>query len=200
MAKGLRSSKGKANRAKLRCKVFGPVEDARTQRLSVKLLEVASRPRSKAHEDVRSEETENSQFTYDAPSCQDPGYWQCTLSIASTTSEEKPSVVMAQTSMSEQSEHKWHCLSRGRLNYCRETYWPSCSFDPCPACLDFKSPQTEERQNEGSCGFSMFWKEQALGQKQATVEIILILWTQKLLRNPNADVGTRTRALKRMFQ
>ena len=46
----------------------------------------------------------------------------------------------------------------------------------------------------------MFWKEQALGQKQATVEIILILWTQKLLRNPNADVGTRTRALKRMFQ
>jgi hypothetical protein len=41
MAKGLRSSTKKTNRSKLRAKVFGPVEAARTERLSVKLLELA---------------------------------------------------------------------------------------------------------------------------------------------------------------
>lgn len=44
MAKGLRASTKKANRAKLRSKVFGPMEDARMQRLSTKLLELASQP------------------------------------------------------------------------------------------------------------------------------------------------------------
>ncbi|MCJ1419383.1 hypothetical protein MMC32_005738 [Xylographa parallela] len=53
MAKGLRASTKKANRVKLRSKVFGPVEDARTQRLSAKLLELASKPKD---EDVRMEE------------------------------------------------------------------------------------------------------------------------------------------------
>ncbi|MCJ1248325.1 major facilitator super transporter protein [Trapelia coarctata] len=56
MAKGLRASTKKANRSKLRSKVFEPVEDARTERLSAKLLEIASRPRPKADEDVRMEE------------------------------------------------------------------------------------------------------------------------------------------------
>ena len=43
MAKGLRSSVKKANKAKLRSRVFRPVEDARTERLSAKLLELASK-------------------------------------------------------------------------------------------------------------------------------------------------------------
>ncbi|OCL06740.1 hypothetical protein AOQ84DRAFT_440637 [Glonium stellatum] len=45
MAKGLRSSVKKAHRTKLRSRVFAPVEDARTERLSAKLLELASQPR-----------------------------------------------------------------------------------------------------------------------------------------------------------
>lgn len=45
MAKGLRSSVKKANKAKLRSTVFRPVEDARTERLSSKLLELASKQR-----------------------------------------------------------------------------------------------------------------------------------------------------------
>ena len=45
MAKSLRSSVKKANRTKLRAKVFGPVENARTERLSAKLVELASQPR-----------------------------------------------------------------------------------------------------------------------------------------------------------
>lgn len=45
MAKGLRSSVKKSHRTRLRSRVFAPVEDARTERLSAKLLELASQPR-----------------------------------------------------------------------------------------------------------------------------------------------------------
>ena len=45
MAKGLRASTRKRNNAKLRATVFGPAYDARTERLSAKLQEIASRPR-----------------------------------------------------------------------------------------------------------------------------------------------------------
>jgi hypothetical protein len=45
MAKGLRSTVKKRNRAKLRATVFGPAHDARTERLSAKLQELASQPK-----------------------------------------------------------------------------------------------------------------------------------------------------------
>lgn len=45
MAKGARASTKKANNAKLKSKVFGPVESARVERLSAKLLELASQPK-----------------------------------------------------------------------------------------------------------------------------------------------------------
>ncbi|KAM0801982.1 hypothetical protein BDR22DRAFT_846012 [Usnea florida] len=44
MAKGLRSSRNKANNSRLRSKVFAPVESARKERLSSKLHELASKP------------------------------------------------------------------------------------------------------------------------------------------------------------
>ena len=50
MAKGLRSSKLKANRAGLRSRVFGPSEDARKERLSAKLLEIVAKPKPSATE------------------------------------------------------------------------------------------------------------------------------------------------------
>ncbi|KAL8914118.1 MAG: hypothetical protein Q9171_001234 [Xanthocarpia ochracea] len=52
MAKGLRSSVKKANRSRLRSKVFGPVEEARKQRLSAKLLSKAVEPSPNAKEDT----------------------------------------------------------------------------------------------------------------------------------------------------
>ena len=56
MAKGLRASVKKNNRNKLRARVFGPVEDARTQRLSAKLLELARQPKpAKSEMEVDSE-------------------------------------------------------------------------------------------------------------------------------------------------
>lgn len=45
MAKGLRSSVKKANRSKLRSRVFGPVEEARAERLHAKLLETIQQPK-----------------------------------------------------------------------------------------------------------------------------------------------------------
>ncbi|KAI9761192.1 MAG: hypothetical protein M1840_001992 [Geoglossum simile] len=42
MAKSARSSVKKANKSKLRARVFGPVEIARTERLSAKLLQLAT--------------------------------------------------------------------------------------------------------------------------------------------------------------
>lgn len=45
MAKSARSSVSKKNRSRLKSKVFGPVEDARTKRLSEKLAELASQPK-----------------------------------------------------------------------------------------------------------------------------------------------------------
>ncbi|CAF9906404.1 major facilitator super transporter protein [Imshaugia aleurites] len=44
MAKGLRSSRNKTNNSKLRSNVFGPAETARKERLSAKLIELASKP------------------------------------------------------------------------------------------------------------------------------------------------------------
>ena len=45
MAKGLRSSVKKSNKQKLRAKVFGPAEQARKERLSAKLFDLASSQR-----------------------------------------------------------------------------------------------------------------------------------------------------------
>ncbi|KAF3770444.1 hypothetical protein M406DRAFT_105371 [Cryphonectria parasitica EP155] len=45
MAKSSRASTVKANNQRLKAKVFGPVEDARQERLSAKLLEIASQPK-----------------------------------------------------------------------------------------------------------------------------------------------------------
>lgn len=45
MAKSARASKIKSNNSKLKSRVFGPIETARTERLSAKLLELASQPR-----------------------------------------------------------------------------------------------------------------------------------------------------------
>ena len=62
MAKGLRSHVKKNNRTKLRAKVFRPVEDARTARLSARLLELASQPKPEQGGDDKMEDVENSAF------------------------------------------------------------------------------------------------------------------------------------------
>lgn len=58
MAKGLRSSRNKSNKSKLRSNVFGPTEAARKERLSAKLLELVSQPKSKEKDEDEEEELE----------------------------------------------------------------------------------------------------------------------------------------------
>jgi hypothetical protein len=50
MAKSVRASVQKRNKAKLRATVFGPAVDARTERLSAKLQELASQPKPDSRE------------------------------------------------------------------------------------------------------------------------------------------------------
>lgn len=55
MAKSLRSHKTKTNNSKLRSRVFGPVEEARKERLSAKLLELASEVKPKHDEEPKTD-------------------------------------------------------------------------------------------------------------------------------------------------
>lgn len=57
MAKSVRASAQKRNKAKLRTTVFGPAVDARTERLSAKLQELASQPKPGATENPDNNET-----------------------------------------------------------------------------------------------------------------------------------------------
>ena len=50
MAKSSRSSTRKANNQRLKAKVFGPIEAARAERLSAKLLELAAQPKPESNE------------------------------------------------------------------------------------------------------------------------------------------------------
>ena len=54
MAKGLRSSRNKANKTKLRSNVFGPAEIARKERLSAKLVELASESQQRPKEGAKT--------------------------------------------------------------------------------------------------------------------------------------------------
>ncbi|EAU33411.1 predicted protein [Aspergillus terreus NIH2624] len=63
MAKSVRASVQKRNKAKLRATVFGPVVDARTERLSAKLLELASQPKPSTEEKPESAQQEEQSKT-----------------------------------------------------------------------------------------------------------------------------------------
>ncbi|KAL6231463.1 hypothetical protein BDW75DRAFT_243904 [Aspergillus navahoensis] len=54
MAKSVRASVQKRNKAKLRSTVFGPAVDARTERLSAKLQELAAQPKPRAQENIET--------------------------------------------------------------------------------------------------------------------------------------------------
>jgi hypothetical protein len=57
MAKSARASSKKANKTKLRARVFGPVEQARAERLHAKLLETMQQPKPERTEMDTSEDS-----------------------------------------------------------------------------------------------------------------------------------------------
>lgn len=68
MGKGLRSSVNKTNNRKLKKNVFGPVETARTERLSQKLMELASQPKPPKSEMEVEESGGKNFYPRDTPS------------------------------------------------------------------------------------------------------------------------------------
>ncbi|THW43341.1 hypothetical protein D6C83_04230 [Aureobasidium pullulans] len=66
MGKGLRSSVNKTNNRKLKKNVFGPVETARTERLSQKLMELASQPKPPKSEMEVEESSDSKQAESEA--------------------------------------------------------------------------------------------------------------------------------------
>lgn len=56
MAKSSRASTTKANNQRLKAKVFGPIEAARQERLSAKLLEIASQPKPVPEKEMKDDE------------------------------------------------------------------------------------------------------------------------------------------------
>jgi len=56
MAKSSRASSRKSNNQKLKKNVFGPIETARAERLSAKLLELASKPKEAPAKEVEMED------------------------------------------------------------------------------------------------------------------------------------------------
>jgi len=64
MAKGARASTIKANNSKLKSRVFGPIETARTERLSAKLLELAAQPKPQSKDADIMMDTESGMFYF----------------------------------------------------------------------------------------------------------------------------------------
>lgn len=76
MAKSSRASSRKANNQRLKAKVFGPVEAARAERLSAKLMELASQPkpeRPEASEMKIVDEVDEANVDEDAPAAKEEG-------------------------------------------------------------------------------------------------------------------------------
>ncbi|KAJ4391370.1 hypothetical protein N0V93_004987 [Gnomoniopsis smithogilvyi] len=59
MAKSSRASTRKANNRRLKENVFGPVEEARQQRLAAKLLEIASQPKPVPEKEMKDTPVED---------------------------------------------------------------------------------------------------------------------------------------------
>lgn len=67
MAKGLRSSRNKQNKSKLRSNVFGPAERVRKERLSAKLIELASKPHPEAKKSMKMADVEEGRYWIEQP-------------------------------------------------------------------------------------------------------------------------------------
>ena len=62
MAKSARATTVKRNRAKLRSSIFGPADQARTERLSMKLQELAAQPKPARDEDTTAKNGEKGRY------------------------------------------------------------------------------------------------------------------------------------------
>lgn len=77
MAKSQRASTRKRNNANLRTKVFGPAQDARLERLSAKLQEIANTPKPETEKKMEVDSEEQEPSAEDAALEQEKGQSTC---------------------------------------------------------------------------------------------------------------------------
>ncbi|TGO19951.1 hypothetical protein BPAE_0328g00040 [Botrytis paeoniae] len=107
MAKGARSSSIKANNSALKAKVFGPIENARAERLNAKLMELISQPKPSAKtEDVDMEAKEGKG---EEASAKD-------TSKATAAAQEKPSEEMEVDAISKVGSKSKNRISKRRVS------------------------------------------------------------------------------------
>ncbi|KAF5871108.1 putative gpi ethanolamine phosphate transferase protein [Botrytis fragariae] len=107
MAKGARSSSIKANNSALKAKVFGPVENARAERLNAKLMELISQPKPSAKtEDADMEAKEGKGEEASAKDA----------SKATTAAQEKPSEEMEVDAISKAGSKSKNRISKRRVS------------------------------------------------------------------------------------
>ncbi|ATZ58790.1 hypothetical protein BCIN_16g04750 [Botrytis cinerea B05.10] len=107
MAKGARSSSIKANNSALKSKVFGPVENARAERMHAKLMELISQPKPSAKtEDVDMEAKEGKDGEASAKD----------TSNAAAAAQEKPSEEMEVDAISKVGSKSKNRISKRKVS------------------------------------------------------------------------------------
>ncbi|KAB8291823.1 hypothetical protein EYC80_006607 [Monilinia laxa] len=109
MAKGARSSSTKANNAALKNKVFGPVENARAERMHAKLLELISQPKPSAKTEDVDMEAKEGKDGEDASS-------KDSLANATSTTQDKPSEAMEVDAVSKVGSKSKNRISKRRVS------------------------------------------------------------------------------------
>ena len=89
MAKSQRSSVTKANNQRLKKNVFGPVEAARQQRLSARLLEIASQPKPVPEKEMKDAAEQGMDYPTHKAMCRKTGLWTDFLSMTAESEETK---------------------------------------------------------------------------------------------------------------
>ncbi|KAF7944461.1 hypothetical protein EAE96_010852 [Botrytis aclada] len=107
MAKGARSSSIKANNSALKAKVFGPVEDARAERMHAKLMELISQP--KPSEKTVDVDMEGKEGKGEEASAKD-------TSNATAPAQEKPSEEMEVDAISKVGSKSKNRISKRRVS------------------------------------------------------------------------------------
>ena len=79
MAKSARASTRKRNNANLRTKVFGPAFDARTERLSAKLQELANTPKPDEEKKMEVDDTKPADIEAEKADLEADGRWHAQL-------------------------------------------------------------------------------------------------------------------------
>lgn len=114
MAKSQRSSVTKANNQRLKKNVFGPVEAARQQRLSARLLEIASQPKPVPEKEMKDAAEKGMDLSHASHNVSGRG---SQANLLSTTAEPEETKAAGEAKSEDSKFHQSRML------------WPPCSWN-----------------------------------------------------------------------